>query len=36
VGALARFAFEASSSAWSLPRAGRRVAVRILLNQPGN
>jgi hypothetical protein len=27
VGALARFAFEASSSAWSLPRAGRRAVL---------
>jgi phospholipid/cholesterol/gamma-HCH transport system permease protein len=34
VGALARFAFEAITAASSLPRAGRRVAVRILLNQP--
>jgi len=33
VGALARFAFEAITAASSLPRAGRRVAVRILLNQ---
>ena len=33
VGALARFAFEAVTAASSLPRAGRRVAVRIMLNQ---
>lgn len=33
VGALARFAFEALASLPALPGAGRRVAVRVLLNQ---
>ena len=33
VGALARFAFDARASVGTLPGAGRRVAVRVLLNQ---
>jgi len=33
VGALARFFFDAARSAGTLPRAGRRVAERVLLNQ---
>lgn len=33
IGALARFAFDALASVGTLPGAGRRVAVRVLLNQ---